>query len=318
MTSPTAAGAPVDSATSTFKHTCLNCCVRFADAAMWREHYKSDWHRYNLKRSLAELAPLTAEAFAARVHSLQAAAAGTPKETQYCQQCRKQFRTGNAYDNHLSSRAHRDAVERFEVHAAAAEQVADQWEEVDRMAEEKREKENSRPAIDPVDEKMFEELDSDDLPDDDDEDIEEVDSDEWEDDDGDDDDDASSTADREDVTSYENPIKHNKCLFCGVRSASLVDTLKHMSAVHSFFVPDTEYVVNMPGLLMYLGKKVARDFICLWCNDRGRSFWSLDACRKHMRDKGHCKMLHEGLALAEYATYYDYSASYPDNVSIHL
>lgn len=58
------------------------------------------------------------------------------------------------------------------------------------------------------------------------------------------------------------------------------------------------------------------DFICLWCNDRGRTFYSLDAVRKHMRDKGHCRMLHEGIALAEYADFYDYSSSYPDNVSI--
>lgn len=31
-----------------------------------------------------------------------------------------------------------------------------------------------------------------------------------------------------------------------------------------------------------------------------------------MIDKGHCKMLHEGDALAEYAEFYDYSSSYPD------
>lgn len=31
-----------------------------------------------------------------------------------------------------------------------------------------------------------------------------------------------------------------------------------------------------------------------------------------MIDKGHCKMLHEGEALAEYADFYDYSSSYPD------
>lgn len=31
-----------------------------------------------------------------------------------------------------------------------------------------------------------------------------------------------------------------------------------------------------------------------------------------MIDKGHCKMLHEGDALAEYAQFYDYSSSYPD------
>ena len=32
-----------------------------------------------------------------------------------------------------------------------------------------------------------------------------------------------------------------------------------------------------------------------------------------MMDKGHCKLLHEGDAIAEYADFYDYSTSYPDN-----
>lgn len=53
--------------------------------------------------------------------------------------------------------------------------------------------------------------------------------------------------------------------------------------------------------------------MCLWCNEKGRTFHSADAARQHMLDKGHCKMLHEGLALAEYADFYDYSSSYPDN-----
>ena len=32
-----------------------------------------------------------------------------------------------------------------------------------------------------------------------------------------------------------------------------------------------------------------------------------------MMDKGHCKLLHEGDAIVEYADFYDYSSSYPDN-----
>lgn len=52
--------------------------------------------------------------------------------------------------------------------------------------------------------------------------------------------------------------------------------------------------------------------MCIWCNDKGKTFHSADAARSHMLDKGHCKMLHEGLALAEYSDFYDYSSSYPD------
>lgn len=114
----------------------------------------------------------------------------------------------------------------------------------------------------------------------------------------------------------ENPLTERDCLFCTHQSEDLVENLKHMSVAHSFFIPDTEYCTDIEGLLYYLGEKVANYYICLWCNDRGKTFYSLDAVRKHMVDKGHCQMLHEGVALAEYAEYYDYSSSYPDNVSL--
>ncbi len=32
--------------------TCISCHVAFREAAVQREHYKSDWHRYNLKRKV--------------------------------------------------------------------------------------------------------------------------------------------------------------------------------------------------------------------------------------------------------------------------
>jgi len=36
-------------------------------AELQKEHYKSDWHRYNLKRKVADLPPVTAENFQQRV-----------------------------------------------------------------------------------------------------------------------------------------------------------------------------------------------------------------------------------------------------------
>ena len=52
--------------------------------------------------------------------------------------------------------------------------------------------------------------------------------------------------------------------------------------------------------------------MCLWCNERKSAFQSFSAVRKHMSDKGHSKMLHEGAALIEYADFYDYTSSYPE------
>lgn len=47
--------------------TCITCRVAFADAEFQRSHYKSDWHRYNLKRKVADLPHVSAEGFNQRV-----------------------------------------------------------------------------------------------------------------------------------------------------------------------------------------------------------------------------------------------------------
>lgn len=258
-------------------HTCLNCNVKFQNADIQREHYKTDWHRYNLKRRVAELPPVTAEEFQKRVIQQRTADEQAQQPISlYCNACRKEFITDKSYENHLNSKKHRENAVRAE---KSAEILGGQSDIPMNGAAQK-----SKNAV-------IEDFGDDN----EDAEIEEVDSDEWDED-------------------TENPIANNDCIFCVHHSDDLVENVKHMSVAHSFFVPDTEYIVDLEGLLMYLGEKVTRDFICLWCNDRGRTFYSLDAVRKHMTDKGHCKMLHEGLALAEYADYYDYSSSYPDHV----
>lgn len=247
--------------------TCLNCNVGFATPEMQRDHYKTDWHRYNLKRRVAELAPVTAEEFQRRVIQQRAADESAIQEVRlYCKVCRKQFNSDKSYDNHLISKKHRDNLEKYEAGESTGTLAG---------------KDIAMKVVARIE-------------DDDDSDIEEVDSDEW-----------------DDVT--ENPIAQNNCIFCSHHSQDFMENMKHMSLEHSFFVPDAEFVVDVEGLMMYLGEKITRDFICIWCNDRGRTFYSLDAVHKHMKDKGHCMMLHEGIALAEYADFYDYSSSYPDN-----
>lgn len=56
-----------------------------------------------------------------------------------------------------------------------------------------------------------------------------------------------------------------------------------------------------------------RDFICLYCNDRCHPFSSLEAVRKHMVAKSHCKV-HYGDGDDEEETeleeFYDYSSRF--------
>lgn len=277
--------------------TCINCSVRFANADIQRDHYKTDWHRYNLKRKVAELPPVTAEDFQKRVLQQRNADEAALEENQlilYCGICRKHFNSHNAYTNHLNSKKHKEA---------ATSESGENGEVKIIKKSIQDELINKKAHLSDVD--------------DNDTDFEEVDSDEWED-------------------TTENPIDNDNCIFCDYHSENFVENLKHMCVSHSFFLPDPEFCTDVRGLMEYLGEKIVKgkffllkrnfiihfhffliitDLICIWCNEKGRSFFSLDAVRKHMKDKGHCKMLHEGIALAEYADFYDYSSSYPDHVN---
>lgn len=46
------------------------------------------------------------------------------------------------------------------------------------------------------------------------------------------------------------------CLFCSHHSRTLMKNVAHMTKVHSFFIPDIEYLVDLRGLIKYLGMPV--------------------------------------------------------------
>ena len=110
-----------------------------------------------------------------------------------------------------------------------------------------------------------------------------------------------------------NRMGLTSCLFCSApKSASLEDNLEHMARSHGFFIPDAEYLVDLPGLITYLGEKVAIGNVCLYCNGKGREFRSIHAVRKHMIDKSHCKLAYDtDKDRLEMSDFYDFSSSYP-------
>lgn len=270
--------------------TCITCRVAFNDAEGQRTHYKTDWHRYNLKRKVADLPPVTVEEFNRRVVTQREKDEATGQVVSiYCNICRKPFTNQNAMDNHLNSKKHKLTLKELEKAGAPIDEESIQSTRV---------KTDSSVQSSVQSSVKDESIKDDDAMDTDSE-IEEVDSDEWD----------------EDWKDEDNPIFHNNCLFCSHHSSNMLKNLKHMSIAHSFFLPDADYLVNPQGLLMYLGEKVCQGFMCLWCNDTGRAFYSAAAAKQHMLDKGHCRMLFEGAALAEYADFYDYTKSYPDGAN---
>ena len=117
----------------------------------------------------------------------------------------------------------------------------------------------------------------------------------------------------EKIAAARSRLQPNQCLFCPESSPSLEANLTHMSSAHSFFIPDAEYLVDLTGLITYLGEKIAVGNVCIHCNGKGREFRTLDAVRKHMTDKGHCKLAYDSdVDRLELSDFYDFSSSYPD------
>ncbi|KAK8405955.1 hypothetical protein O3P69_006985 [Scylla paramamosain] len=261
--------------------TCLTCHVAFAEADGQRDHFRSDWHRYNLMRKVAELPPVSRETYNERVgqqQQQQQQTADGSKRKIPCRPCKKTFANQNAYDNHIKSKKHMEVVvASFEATrnkknlkhqkgfaAAAAEEDSDEDDEDIEVHKKMGKHTFSK--------------------------VEEVDSDEWE----------------------GEPVELLDCLFCHHHSDTLEEELHHMSEAHSFFLPDLEYCTDVPGLVTYLGEKIGCGFECLSCKWAARRCPTLDSVRKHMSDKRHGKVVLEGDSLVEYAEFYDYSASYPD------
>jgi pre-60S factor REI1 len=131
--------------------------------------------------------------------------------------------------------------------------------------------------------------------------------------DADDLDDEDAATLEEKIAAARSRLSPLHCLFCAHTSSSFEDNLTHMSSEHSFFIPDAEYLVDPTGLITYLGEKLAVGNVCIYCNGKGREFRTLDAVRKHMVDKSHCKIAYDTENdMLELSDYYDFSASYPD------
>ena len=94
-------------------YTCLSCSVKFINADLQRIHYKTEWHRYNLKRKVVELPPVTEEEF-----SIKAELQTKKKENKLqekststiCKLCNKSFLSENSFQNHVQSKKHQDLL----------------------------------------------------------------------------------------------------------------------------------------------------------------------------------------------------------------
>nr|CCA17466.1 conserved hypothetical protein [Albugo laibachii Nc14] len=209
--------------------TCRACQQLFNCFDAQKEHFREDWHRYNLKRKVAGLIPVTKAQFdhftltVQRGQQLKIALDPKQKQLQKraeelktrkrkvwkCQTCaNKTFSSEKAFQNHLLSKKHIAGT-----NASSNNDPIVSFQSMDPLEEEYNDD----------DETLEEQMES---------------------------------------------ISVHDCIFCNFQGAHLEDNLKHMLEEHGFFIPDQECVVDLEGLLRYLAQKVKCGHVCLYCNGK--------------------------------------------------
>lgn len=107
---------------------CNACNEEFPNEEAQKQHYKTEWHRYNLRRKVAGVPGVTEALFNLRIEALEAEKKKKEGERLLykCALCNKEYTTSKAHANHLQSKLH---VTR----AAAADAPADAGIEIFRV-----------------------------------------------------------------------------------------------------------------------------------------------------------------------------------------
>ena len=147
--------------------TCITCSVAFLSAPEQRKHFQSDFHRYNMKRRVANLAPVNAQTFNDKIRERRAALESSEKASKEdhgrCDVCSKTFSSLNAYRDHMQSRKHREKALKYQPRSKAPlehvremkQALPEDDENVDDEERAIRQKLSKARRIDPANECMF-------------------------------------------------------------------------------------------------------------------------------------------------------------------
>ncbi|SLM35332.1 c2h2 and c2hc zinc finger [Lasallia pustulata] len=324
LTSSTPQTAPVFNTAQTHPFTCNTCQVAFRNSDLQRGHMRSDWHRYNLKRRVASLPPLSSEVFAEKVLTAQAsssAAAAKASFEKVCTACQKTYYSENAYQNHLGSQKHRlraaahkrgdlgpredetgsvmsstislgEPIETASVGTNDPEAEAEFSEVVNGIKEASLEERKGEPVSRrPTRPHHSSNEDRPEHP-------------------------LSQSVTEADTTSSSatpNPSEvalPNHCLFCNYESPTFKLDVMHMTKHHGLFIPEQTYLVDLEGLIGYLQRKITEFHECLYCH---KVKGSTSSIQTHMKDKGHCMIaFDEEEDMIEVGQFYDFSSTYSD------
>lgn len=264
---------------------CNACNVEFADYDAQKKHYRLDFHRYNLKRRIVDLPPVSMDQFSVRqqLAGVHKDKSGADKYVGKCNVCSKSFRNPKLLNQHLSTKKHLMLAKQN----SSDESVMD--ESTTKMAAES--------SSISVEDEMGDENESKLLT------MEEM----------------ELEIERIKEKNENGFLDIEQCIFCAHRESDIESNVVHMQKEHGFFVPDVEYIVDLNGLIGYVMEKVKIGKICLYCNGVGKTFDTYLDCQKHMVAKSHCKLLYQpDEDMDEYMDFYDFTTANENDDEIEI
>lgn len=288
---------------------CNACQYTITTADDRTAHYRTEWHRYNIKRRVAGLQPINQSLFQQQIQLLnnKKLIESQNKVTSKCVLCNKLFHSDTAYVAHLSNKKHIKYEKQYIVQQESQkldqqqnnDSTGDSYNTIDNVStaqsNQNRTIIHSKSTHDnnnnnTIDNNATDESDDHkDL-------LSDSDS-------------ISSDIDMGAAIESYNGI----CLFCNKSFDTLDHCMEHMLKLHGFYIPFTGYLTNLtndntsdaPGLLAYLGAKIGCGHTCVYCNKR---YSSTFAVQQHMRVKYHCKIkLDDEEDEEEYAPFYTFN-----------
>lgn len=249
---------------------------------------RTDWHRYNLKRRVTSLPPISSEVFADKVIAAQASSSAAATKAAYektCTACEKTYFSENAFYNHVGSQKHLKQVamlRKSRSGAGADDSTSVVSSQITTTAYTESESgEEEEEGIAEVT-KNVQEITL-----------------------------KSESAEQPDGTTtkkIEVPLK--RCLFCNYDSPTVLLNVSHMERIHNMFIPERKYLVDLDGLIAALFEKINIFQECLTCSKFKSNVFGLQT---HMRDKGHCTIpYHTEEEQLEIGEFYDFRSTYSD------
>ncbi|KAI5957093.1 REH1 [Candida jiufengensis] len=312
---------PSGSNPETSLFTCNTCSLKFVNADLQRQHMKTEFHRYNLKRRIAQLPSISSDVFAEKILSSKLRSDNRNEnedEYGFYVATRKKKNNSNkqnlknGYSIRNNSRGRsieriiteaKDfaAIERSTSPAGSVASDFSQFSLNDSEGYHEIEPIHTGSELNYTESSDFTDYEDLQMPLEDEEEEDEVEDEEEE--------DEVDDENLEDEEERSKIIPITNCFFCGVENVDTERNIKHMFNSHGLYIPERSFLMDMEGLLIYLSTIIS-SFNCSVCGFQGRN---LESIRQHVKSKGHCKIPYETkdekLRLAKY---YDFTVDDED------